>query len=73
MKELKRITEEMVHKELVDTLNHNFQKLDEDAKEHRAYTKAALDNLAGSIKELRADIKKTDAKLDEILALIKNK
>lgn len=73
MKDLKKITEEMLSKELVDTLNYNFQKLDEDIREHRAYTKAALDNLSGSIKELRADIKKNDVKLDEILSLIKQK
>lgn len=54
MKELKQITEEMLQKELVDTLNHNFQKLDEDAKQHRTYVKGRLDSLSGSIRELNA-------------------
>jgi hypothetical protein len=73
MEDIKKITEQMLHKELVDTLNYNFQKLDKDFKEHRSHTKIALDNLSGSIKDLRVEIKELRTGIEEILSILKSR
>lgn len=53
---LKKVTEDMPSKELVDTLNNNFANLYKEMRTHHDYCKGKFDGISGQLKEMRTTI-----------------
>lgn len=51
------ITEEMAGKELVDALNENFKRLNDDSFNRHQYVTSKLNDIEGDIKAMRKDIR----------------